>query len=98
MRLDLIVVSIEGRLRAPRLPFYDWWVSRHIGGLMPKAVVAYENAACHTFRQAKELGARCILDAPSLHHEAQARLMPSMTAPHLREINRRKDEEIGLAD
>lgn len=78
--------------------FYDWWVAQHIAQLKPKVVVAYENSAYHTFRAAKAIGARCILDAPSLHHVASARLMEFKQTPYLAEINRRKDEEVALAD
>jgi len=78
--------------------FYDWWVAKHIPRLKPKVVVAYENAAHHTFRAAKAIGARCILEAPSLHHLAGARLMKTQATPYLAEINRRKDEEVALAD
>jgi len=78
--------------------FYDWWVAQHIAKLKPKVVVAYENSAYHTFRAAKAIGARCILDAPSLHHAAAAQLMEFKQTPYLTEINRRKDEEVSLAD
>lgn len=78
--------------------FFDWWVSQQIPLLRPKVVVAYENSAFHTFRAAKAIGAACILDAPSLHHLAGARLMTAKSTPYLTEINRRKDEEVALAD
>lgn len=77
---------------------YDWWVSKHIAHLKPKVVVAYENSAYHTFRAAKAIGARCILDAPSLHHATAEKLMEFKKTPYLLEINRRKDEEVALAD
>lgn len=78
--------------------FYDWWVAKHIPRLKPQVVVAYENSAYHTFRAAKKIGARCILDASALHHVAAARLMNIQPTPYLAEINRRKDEEVALAD
>lgn len=77
---------------------FDWWVAKQIINLKPKVVVAYENSAYHTFQAAKAIGARCLLDAPSLHHTAGARLMPNKPTPYLAEINRRKDEEVALAD
>ena len=77
---------------------FDWWIAKHIPRLKPKVVVAYENSAFHTFRAAKAIGARCILDAPSLHHLAGAKLMVVRPTPYLAEINRRKDEEVALAD
>ena len=78
--------------------FFDWWVSKQVAHLKPKVVVAYENSAYHTFRAAKAIGARCILDAPSLHHITSAELMKFEQTPYLSEINRRKDEEVDLAD
>ncbi|MDQ6991708.1 MAG: glycosyltransferase family 4 protein, partial [Mariprofundaceae bacterium] len=77
---------------------YDWWISKHIAQIKPKVVVAYENSAYHTFRAAKAIGAQCILDAPSLHHITSAKLMKFEQTPYLAEINRRKDEEVALAD
>ncbi|MGS0742819.1 glycosyltransferase family 4 protein [Glaciimonas sp. GG7] len=77
---------------------FDWWVAKHIAKIQPKVVIAYENSAYHTFRAAKAIGARCILDAPSLHHLAGARLIDVKPTPYLAEINRRKDEEVALAD
>lgn len=78
--------------------FFDWWVAQHISKLKPKVVVAYENSAYHTFRAAKAIGARCILDAPSFHHSAIARLTTVKNTPYLKKINNRKDQEIALAD
>lgn len=78
--------------------FYDWWVAKHISRMKPKAVVAYENSAYHTFRAAKAIGAKCILDAPSFHHETVTKLMEVKHTSYLKEINRRKDAEIALAD
>lgn len=77
---------------------FDWWIAKHILQLKPKVVVAYEDAAYHTFQAAKKIGARCILDAPSLHHITGAKLMTVKKTPYLEEINRRKDKEVQLAD
>lgn len=77
---------------------YDWWVSKHISSLKPKVVVAFENSAYHTFRAAKAIGARCVLDAPALHHQAAAKILKTPASPYLQEINRRKDEEVAMAD
>lgn len=78
--------------------FFDWWVSKHIKQMQPKVVVAYENSAYHTFRAAKAIGARCILDASSLHHSAAEKFITVKKTPYLAEINRRKDCEVELAD
>jgi glycosyltransferase involved in cell wall biosynthesis len=77
---------------------YDWWISQHIRQLKPKVVVAYENAAYHTFQAAKAIGARCVLDAASLHHAAGTRLQVVEPTGFREEINRRKDVEVALAD
>ena len=77
---------------------FDWWISQHIAKLRPRVVIAYENSAYHTFRAAKAIGAKCILDAPSLHHQSGATLMEVKKTPYSEEINFRKDKEIELAD
>jgi glycosyltransferase involved in cell wall biosynthesis len=61
-------------------------------------VVAYENAAYHSFQAAKQVGARCVLDAAAFHHQAAAELIGYPDSPYTAEINRRKDEEVRLAD
>lgn len=77
---------------------FDWWVSLHISRLKPKVVIAYEDSAYHTFRAAKAIGARCILDAPSLHHVAGTQLLGDNPKDYFAKINHRRDEEILLAD
>lgn len=77
---------------------FDWWTSKRIIKLKPKVVVAYENSAYYTFRAAKTIGAKCILDAPAFHHATAADLNKEKITPYLSEINRRKDEEVELAD
>lgn len=77
---------------------FDWWMSKRVAALRPKVVVAYENAAYHTFRAARKAGAVCILDAPSFHHAAGAKLMDVLETPYSAEINRRKDAEVEQAD
>jgi len=78
--------------------WFDGWAARRL----PKgldAVVCYENAARETFRSAKEEGATTILDAASFHHAWQDRFYePVETEAVHRRINRRKDEEVALAD
>lgn len=78
--------------------FYDWWYSQQLQRLRPKVVVAYENAAFHTFLAAKAIGARCVLDAASLHHSAGTRWQVDQPTKFRAEINRRKDIEVQLAD
>lgn len=78
--------------------WFDWWVAQQVRALKPAAVVGYENSAWHTFKAAREVGATCILDAPSLHHEDAKRLIDVPSNGYIDEINRRKDEEVQLAD
>lgn len=78
--------------------WFDHWAAQQIRQLRPKVVVAYENAAFHSFQAAKEVGARCVLDAAAFHHKTAARLLGTGETPYTPEINRRKDEEIRLAD
>jgi glycosyltransferase involved in cell wall biosynthesis len=77
--------------------WFDWWVSRHVQALKPRAVVGYENSSYHTFMAARSVGAVCILDAPSLHHEDAKQLIDAPSNGYIDEINRRKDEEVKLA-
>lgn len=78
--------------------WYDWWVSRHVESLKPRIVVAYENSAYHTFRAAKRVGAKCVLDAASLHHSIGRQLRIESITTYSSEIDRRKDLEIDMAD
>ncbi len=78
--------------------FDDKWAAPRISKERPGAVVAYENSARATFLAAKAVGSLCILDAASFHHATGSRLSPSTSSPYLPEINRRKDEEVALAD
>lgn len=78
--------------------WFDAWMARRILRLRPKVVVAYENSAFLTFQAAKNIGALCVLDAPSVHHRSGAVLMDTEVTPYTPEINRRKDEEVRLAD
>ncbi|WP_165848145.1 glycosyltransferase family 4 protein [Paraburkholderia lacunae] len=66
--------------------------------LKPRAVVGYENSSYHTFMAARSVGAICILDAPSLHHEDAKLLIEVPSNGYIEEINRRKDKEVELAD
>ena len=77
---------------------FDAWAAHRLAGRPVDAVVAYENAAYHTFAAAKAMGARCVLDAAALHHVTAKQLLGSRDTPYTAEINRRKDEEIRMAD
>ncbi|MEA2695649.1 MAG: hypothetical protein QOJ16_5036 [Acidobacteriota bacterium] len=84
---------------------FDRWAARRLGS--PRAgidagigaVIACEISALTTFERARRLGVTTILDAPSLHHQAQDRLHGTTDSPALhRRVTRVKDLEIALAD
>lgn len=80
--------------------WFDAWTARRIERLKPKVVIAYENSAYRTFAAAKAVGARCVLDAASLHHQTQFDLMRGTRTRSAfdGEVNRRKDAETKMAD
>lgn len=78
--------------------WYDWYISRKIKHLKPDLVVAFENSAYHTFKAAKSIGSICVLDAPSLHHLTANKLLGIESIGFRKEIDRRKDLEVELAD
>lgn len=100
LRADSIIPANMSRTDYAHRIFhlFDWWIASHVSSINPKVVIAYENSAYHTFRVAKSIGARCVLDASSLHHSTVERLMNVKYTPYLAEINRRKDEEVAMAD
>lgn len=57
-------------------------------------VVTFENSAFNTFRVAQTIGARCVLDAISLHHRTVVHFMTVKSTAYLAEINHRIDEEV----
>jgi glycosyltransferase involved in cell wall biosynthesis len=81
---------------------FDRWAARCLAvsrNGTPKAVIACEISALTTFERARRLGIATILDAPSLHHQAQDRLHGTTDPPALhRRVTRVKDREIELAD
>ncbi|HEY6321345.1 MAG TPA: glycosyltransferase family 4 protein [Thermoanaerobaculia bacterium] len=78
---------------------FDRWAAAGLAHAGADAVIACEISALATFRAARRLGIATILDAPSLHHDAQDRLHGTTDPPGLhRRINRIKDREIALAD
>jgi glycosyltransferase involved in cell wall biosynthesis len=99
-RLDLGACRLFDRWAAAalrRAAAGSW--DANAGGGPPGAVIACEISALSTFRAARRLGLVTILDAPSLHRQAQDRLHGTTDSPALhRRIARIKDEEIALAD
>ncbi|MEJ8854243.1 glycosyltransferase family 4 protein [Variovorax robiniae] len=78
--------------------WFDAWAAKRVMASRPKVVIAYENAAYHTFAAAKAVGARCILDAAAFHHKTVAEQLNPPDTPYTPEVNRRKDAEIAMAD
>lgn len=78
--------------------WFDAWTAQRIAALRPAVVVAYENAAYHTFAAAKAVGATCVLDAASIHQRLAGRLLGGTETAFDKEVNRRKDVEVERAD
>lgn len=80
------------------LHLFDRWMARKIRHIKPDVVYGFENSTYYCFLAAKEIGAKCILDAPSLDHISAAAIIDPPTFGYLRRINTRKDSEVALAD
>ena len=78
--------------------WFDWYASKKIKKLRPDVVVAFENSAYQSFKAAKSIGAKCVLDAPSIHHSMANKLLGIQSIGFRKEIDRRKDLEVELAD
>lgn len=78
---------------------FDRHVAAWLGRAGASAVVACEISALDTFRAARRLGMKTILDAASVHHSVQDRVCPPAEADWLhRRIVKVKNAEIELAD
>ena len=78
---------------------FDWRVAGKLGRSGASAVVACEISALDTFRAAKKLGMKTILDAASVHYAVQDRVTPVAEAGWLHQrIVGVKRAEIELAD
>lgn len=76
----------------------DYLVASRIPEKKPTMVIAYENAALHTFQAAKSVGAKCVLDAASFHFQRGNELLASTDPTFQPKIDERKQREIELAD
>ena len=81
-----------------RLHAFDLWASKQVLKRCPAAVIAYENSAYHTFSAAKAVGAKCILDLPSIERRVAEAIIPLASSGYSPEIAARKDAEIDMAD
>jgi len=80
---------------------FDLWASTYVRRRRPDAVVGYEMCAVETFRAAKGVGAKCILDAAAFHYSEQDGILFSETHKFSRaetRLRRRKRIELELAD
>ena len=77
---------------------FDARVAARLAAHPAQVVVGFENSARDTFRAARARGMTCVLDASSVHYQAQ-RMAFSDVAPNPRRasVERRKQEEIELA-
>jgi glycosyltransferase involved in cell wall biosynthesis len=91
--------SIIGPLQYETYRLFDRWAARLLRQGRFDAVVGYENSALVTFREARRLGIKCILDAAALHHVEQDRHYKSRLPTHYKSrVDRLKDIEVNLAD
>ena len=80
---------------------FDLWAATHIRRRRFDVVVGYEMCAVETFKAARSVGARCILDAAACHYAEQDReLLPETHKFSRAEIRLRwrKRTELELAD
>ena len=78
---------------------FDRWVAGLVARDQFDGVIAYENSALYTFQAAKKIGARCILDAASLHRaEADRRYDSGLPSIYKTRVDSLKDREVALAD
>jgi glycosyltransferase involved in cell wall biosynthesis len=90
---------------------FDALVARkHLSGAA--VIYGYEHASLRSFQVMKRQGGRCVLEMATCHHSAVSRLVtpeldrfPELWTPYERHLisqaprrDRRKDEELGLAD
>lgn len=79
--------------------YFDRWCAQRLNDSTIDMVIAYENAAYHTFKKAKKLNIKTVLDGASLHHKMQDRYYEYTESDRVHEyITAYKDKEITLAD
>jgi glycosyltransferase involved in cell wall biosynthesis len=80
---------------------FDLWAATHVRRRRPDVVVGYEMSAVATFKAAKSVGAKCILDAAALDYAAQDRVLfpeeHKFSRAEIR-LQSRKRIELELAD
>ena len=87
-----------------RLFYYNVWAfdtlaAGRVAHSSARIAVGYENSCREIFKAAKKAGKYCVLDAASVHFSAQKKVYsPPYSTKFLDKVNRRKAEEIALAD
>lgn len=77
---------------------FDWYISRKVKLMKPDIVIGFEDSAYYVFKEAKKIGAKCILDAPSFHAKTSNFLLDTPSVGYRKKIDDRKQREIDLAD
>jgi len=81
---------------------FDRWVASQLPQQKPRVVVGYEMCCAETFRVAKSLGVKCVLDAAAVHFDSQDSAYIGSRNSQLtwagRQLRARKAAEIVLAD
>ncbi len=80
------------------LMLFDSWAAQRVAADAPRIVVGFENSSSALFREAKRIGAVCVLDAASVHFNYQAKARNAAAGLLQSKIDLRKAEEISLAD
>lgn len=93
---------LSGRWRSASLYYslrlYDRVAARRLKFDSPRIVIGFENSSLALFREAKRLGASCVLDAASTHFNFQGLKRGSQMDARQQRVDSRKAEEIALAD
>lgn len=81
---------------------FDHWVASQLSKQRPRVVVGYEMCCTETFRVARSLGIKCVLDAAAVHFEFQDSALIDSRNSQLtwagKQLRARKAAEIELAD
>lgn len=81
---------------------FDRWVAKRLLVEKPDIVVGYETCCAETFRAAKKIGAKCVLDCAAFHYRFQDAVLREGDIAGFpwweKKIRQRKEEEIELAD
>ncbi len=94
----LVTREWQGILLYYNLRLFDRWAARRLSADSPRIVIGFENSSLAIFREAKRIGALCVLDAASVHYNHQAKALSTGATEMNRKVDLQKAEEIALAD